>query len=445
MTESFNKKINTYRGPETTNQSDQVERQEVEELIDNLLEIAVIESHKINEGNNGLIATIDISDLPQEIIDFALEQPHLQNTKLQDKAEVAIKILKIYTNGAAKAEYEAQLQAYNLLTQAKKDNPDKQYAQVPVPMLYRKLEMNDDIEQSLKAKGVENPSDAVEVILMDYIKGDDLATLLYKEVLRRHTSTRHFTNQDIAEMSFSDIHFEVSQALGYSEPGKKDSDTGARFHEEFKVTSANAELLINFLSRNGFQLNTTILTQIENSLKLMHQNKTYHYDAHERNFIITDDEQVYMVDFGGAVAQKQTHEQADVKNTDLATEDLTVVRTYKKLTKTKQAVAEQEVGDYFKSLENMKTKIDFPKLTSQMLTQATENNIIRVAENIANQQFSSNIDAATDLAVLLVHEYITSNTLSKKQAQQALTKEFETHPDITRILINKLTRLIQTI
>ena len=125
----------------------------------------------------------------------------------------------------------------------------------------------------------------VEMIVMDYIEGDDIATHLFKEVIKRHPNTVHLV-RDVDVMTFPDLMQAVAEAMGRKVPGGKARDEGAREYEERKVFNENAQQMYLFLKRRGFRLNPIILEQIKKTITAFHDHGIVFRDGHHRNFIV---------------------------------------------------------------------------------------------------------------------------------------------------------------
>jgi hypothetical protein len=192
---------------------------------------------------------------------------------------------------------------------------------------------------------------------MDYVRGEDLATILYKEVLRRKNSDL-YPPERLNAFSFNELHREVANELGFYSPGKKSRDEGERQYEETMVYSKNTEKLIKFLQNSGFVLPPTVLSQIDNTVKLFHENGLFHNDLHERNVLIEnsglENPRLFIADFGSATIGKRAQEDAGFK----VSEDTDIIRRLSPLTKTPQEKLLEEKLAEKKNWEDAAGKIE---------------------------------------------------------------------------------------
>jgi len=319
----------TERGSETA--------PEKERRIDAALE-DLLESHlvKFGEGNNGVILKFNESELPTEIIE------ELKACGVTLGPDQATKIIKVYRSGAGKREYELQRRARDI-AETKADDPD--YASVPRAYLYRDLKITkESVRSHMRNLTKEDlPTDHVELFVMDLIKGDDLATSLYKEVIKRHPRAAHLA-PEVDSMRFEDLMQTVAEILQFNAPGGKAKDPAARDFEETKVFGENSEKIFRFLGESGFRTDPAIITQIKNTVDLFHKNGLAYRDAHHRNFIIRGGleqrpngpadarPKVFIIDYGNATEfDRDYSEDVLVEGTKRYPDDYAVVRTLEKM------------------------------------------------------------------------------------------------------------------
>lgn len=287
-------------GPQTPETETEID-QETEKSLDAFIEQIIQGAEKINEGNNGVILSIDSSKLPEEFIEIltkrGLEFP---------SNEQVIKILKIYREGYGRKEFETQRRAHEIISSS--DQTD--IAGVPKPLLFHELGITETrTRESLKRMGLTAIGDRVDLILMDRIEGDDLATILYREVIERHPKSRHLRGQS-GTLSLEDLGGEIARILNFRIAGGKSQDESEREFERMKVSNQNADRLFTFLRKNGFRLNPKITMQITNALDAFHTSGLAFRDGHERNIMICGEDpsataenppRAFIVDFGNAV------------------------------------------------------------------------------------------------------------------------------------------------
>jgi serine/threonine protein kinase len=270
-----------------------------EEAIRELLEA----KHTIsNAGSKGIIFKFSDADIPEAlrtVTEGSEARPATEN------ASYAIKALKIYNTGEAEKEFEAMRRAHEVTADA-----EQKEALAPVPETsdFYEIEISETFQEFLNQNGAHLTQKKVGVIFMDYIEGEDLATLLYKEALRRQPGNP-YVEEYIDTLSFNELHREVGAALHFARPGGKSRDEGERVFEEEMVKAANAKKLVQHLRKAGFTLPKEILTQLENTIDLLHRNGVFHNDLHERNVIIKDADlenpRSYVIDFGSATVGKK--------------------------------------------------------------------------------------------------------------------------------------------
>jgi len=264
-------------------------------VLKGAFEAILLHAEKINEGANGVIAHVDLSKLPAEIRNYLVGKIEIPN-------ENAIKILKFYSEGAGKREYEAQLVAYEALKN------ETQAAQAPCPYLYRDISVDsEELREKLSEKmGVSCPK--VEIIIMEYIQGVDLATHFFREIVRRDHRFSDKKSQ-AATLTFQELEQLVPGRLGFDQPGQKGKSLAEKAVEKERVFNNNAELLYSELRKCGFTLESGLIKKLESGLNILHANGIYHRDLHLRNVMIDERGEVYIIDFGTAhISEKDSGE-----------------------------------------------------------------------------------------------------------------------------------------
>lgn len=288
------------------------ESKKVEEAIDaRLQELFTRHMVKVNEGNSGFILRFNFEDIQPELIE------DLKKHGIEIKDNQAAKILKVYNIADAEREFTLQKRAYESVAA---HAGDPAYAGVPRPYFARNVEVSSATRELLKSKNVK-VGDHVGVIMMDFVPGDDLATKLLKEVMRRSPDLRHYTadeGQLLPEYEKANFHKlpldEIAAAAGFSLPGGKAKSREEREWERQRVFDENEERLIAFLEERGFQIHPAILEQIRNTIDAFHRNGLVFRDGHHRNFMIDGDialrpegkvaavPRATVIDFGGSAA-----------------------------------------------------------------------------------------------------------------------------------------------
>ena len=257
------------------------------EQLDIWFEALLLGASKINEGMEGYIAELDLSEL----------EPKFRQHLLGEQAgegSYALKMLKIYHAGKGKEEFEAQKAAHEALRKV----PGT--ASVPKPYFYRDITITSpEVKESLARRfNFDKTIDHVEVFAMDKVDGDDLATHMFREVIRRDPEKFKRLQDKVDTMSFPDLLEKVGNALGYAKPGGKGKSTEEKAYEAQRVYDENASLLYQNLHEKDFTLSTEQRDKLAKSLKALHKAGIYHRDLHHRNIMLGKDGEVHIIDFG---------------------------------------------------------------------------------------------------------------------------------------------------
>ncbi|HPV70383.1 MAG TPA: hypothetical protein PKY08_00540 [Candidatus Magasanikbacteria bacterium] len=356
--------------PDNNNFENSSNPQETEEdierqIAESELELYILKhAKKVNEGSNGIILKINFSEggeLPNL-------KKYLEKKGAKIDSEQALKILKIYSPGTGRQEFALQQQAYDILDQ----NQNSGLARVPKPLDFFDLQLKEETRDKIRLSGAEGVADRAEIIIMDYVPGADLATLLYRETIKRDERFVHLKNF-AEEMTFEDLQEQVSQVLFY-QAKTKTKDSAQRQIDEERVMDENAQILYDVLKKRGLVLHPTILSQIEKSMQLFHQNGLCFRDGHHRNFLVVGDHQasaetepqVYVIDFGSATSfEGEFSDDLYHENGIDYADDLALVRDLKPLTTRHEEVKQQEFRDFFnnvqRNLDRLKKHPDWQK------------------------------------------------------------------------------------
>ena len=280
------------------NDEDEEIAKAIEFLNDYQLERIISRSELINSGNNGLIYKINLEIMDEEARKNGKLMERIGRDKNDlSKSDKVIKILKIYKKGQGLHEYEMQKKAYDAVSSAPNK---KELARIPRPISFKELNISDQTQEDLNKKGASLSDDKMEIIVMDFVPGTDLATIIYQWVIDNHSNQQlnPGSHQSIEEMQQT-----VAMLLGFERPGGKGANDGDRNLEERKVYGSNADKLYGFLKKSGFKINPAVTDQVKNTLDLLHRNGIYHNDPHERNIVISNP-YAYLIDFGSAASEK---------------------------------------------------------------------------------------------------------------------------------------------
>ncbi|MFA6537460.1 MAG: hypothetical protein WCT18_03610 [Patescibacteria group bacterium] len=351
MYSDFGGKFATHEKPKTV-----IKKKELL-MIDTQIELAILRhSGKLNEGQNGVILELflDATDSCYDLIE-EIEKQAQKNRKVSAEilsAGTVGKFLKIYKPGSAKREFEMQSKAFEIVNRGETDG----LANVPMPILYRDLKVSGETKQKLKDFGVGFVDNNVEVLLMEKIPGMDLATMLYREVIKRHPAGRPFLST-MEEMSFSDLHQLVANFLEFDRPGGQSDTVAGKEYEKIRVENGNAEKIYKFLIDSGFVLDKRILQMIDDTIKEFHKNGLVLRDAHQRNFMISgegDDLRVSIIDYGSAISFVGDYgAELFLEGEKRYPVDEMVVQTMKKLTKSKERQIADELAQFARDMQSI--------------------------------------------------------------------------------------------
>jgi len=275
----------------------------------------------IASGKDGIILQISTLNFDDETI----ESMRKNGIDISADDGYALKILKIYRHGSGEKEYNIQKTAYELLKNI------GGVAKVPKPIIIRTQHLSESDKQYLKnqAPFIE---DKAEMILMDFIEGKDLATYIYDFILSKHG----YDENSIQNMEFEQKQATISGLINFEIPENTE-------HGDFKDIIAmrdNVRKLMSYLKKTDFHIDENILDQIKKSLDILESNRIFHNDLHERNIIIDNGGQPYIIDFGRSVDNKSNQE----------SDDMAIVRRYKELNK-------EEKDDDLKNWESLIDRI----------------------------------------------------------------------------------------
>jgi len=270
--------------------------EEREEIIGFLLETLLLDGQKINQGKDGVIARVNMGDIEEDERMLISDNPDMPS-------ENAVKLIKIYSPGKGAKEARAQKAAYEALKGIEGN------ANVPRVYMYRDLKIRtDEVRERLESKYDIDMSDGVEIILMEYVDGDDLLTMLYKEVIRVHPYVKWQHKKNVDEYTYEDLvslyKGNVPNLLDMKIPGGKGGNEAEKNFEINAVRKANISKLIDFLKRHDYSISESIVKSIGIAIEALNTSGIYHTDLHERNIMITKEGIPYIVDFGDAFVRE---------------------------------------------------------------------------------------------------------------------------------------------
>ncbi|HVS79968.1 MAG TPA: aminoglycoside phosphotransferase family protein [Candidatus Paceibacterota bacterium] len=375
---------------------------EISEKVDTAIEHAIVEGKFIGSGKDAVVFKVADETFSPEMLPILVEEGFKFNTERQESLSAAAKILKIYEPGLGKREYEMQREAFQILSQSEKA------AQVPTPIGLRDQELDEKNKVFLNGFGTHLKGN-MEVIVMDYVDGKDLATIMYEFVLE----AKGYDKEALEKMEFEDKANLVAKYLSFSIPSGKDRDENARAFELAATMNDNSRKLMKYLKQKGFKLDKIVVDKIENALKILSRHGLHHNDMHERNIMIEGDK-VFIIDFGRAVKGE----------TDENTDDFAAVRRWKELTTTPE---EDEKSMHIEMISELNQKENMllknPKWLEKYakIKQAiADGNTLRYAnEFVMAQSSESGVEDFLILTKNLLHDSMI-NTNARESVQNFL-------------------------
>jgi len=383
--------------------------------VNNQLELAIQRfANKTNEGNNAIICKIDIAHIPE----LAALQQLVEAAESKTESQ-AIKVLKVYQPGAGKREYEMQQHAYDIVQAAANQTG---LALVPRPILFYDLQISPETLQRLNAMGITDVNDHVEILLMDYIEGDDIATMLLREAIKRNPQM-HDIHSAADNMTFKELYEEISRLLFPAKKALSKWNT-----EQAQADIENAQTLYKFLKSKGFVLPPTILDQIEKTMTLFHKGGLCFRDGHYRNFMIQNKEvdgeiqpQVFVVDYGLSTTFEGEYSDElyfdPTKDYIKYPDDFNIIRTLRDLSETAEQTQQLESQKYLDEINRLRSKLkkteEWQKIFAAKIT--GEIDLENLIDNLWNRVTLPTAPAKFISAVLL--ELSEQKLITKDQAK----------------------------
>lgn len=347
----------------------------VEEGFEHLID----SSEYIGRGKDAVIFRFSGDTLSDEDVKVLNAQGLLPDGQLENSAA---KILKVYNPGAGEREAAIQAKAKEVLDTAR--DQDVAVCEVPSVFVAHDQKISKTTSVFLNMHGAELSTRA-EIIVMDYVDGKDLGTLMYDFVLRGDG----IEEDSLEVMTYEEKEQQVGALIGF-EISRGNKGTPEEVESERSILFArNEEKLISFIRKKGFKLEPDVIDVLERSIHILHKHGIYHNDIHKRNVMIGREGKPYLIDFGQSAAQPE----------DGALEDLAAPRMWRRLTKT----LEQE---------------DLEK------KQSASKEIEQIAGRLMQQpSYKERFDALTD-SVLEKGKKALENELSRSRGSDTLLERF---------------------
>lgn len=394
-----------------------------------LAEIIKQNREVIHEGHSGLILKFKPEQLSLS------QKEELERRGVVFESDVAVKALKIFDLVSGRKEFEMLKAAHQVLARQK---DGQEMAGVPTPLSFETVEIDSEVREYLRTKGAAL-DDKMAVILMDYIEGEDMATFLYKNVLRL---SGQYGEDLINSLTFRQLHTEAGIVLGYQKPGKKGSTEGERYFEEAIVNARNVDKLIKFLKTKGFVLDPKILEKIKRIVEVFHDNDIFHNDLHERNVIIANpymDPGVFVVDFGSATNKLTESTDRTYKISD----DYDIIRRLSPLTENAEEEIKKQKEAKFSRLDELTRRIPTDPETAKLYTKFKDALSKDAAKSLENYFILSlTTDRDLDNFTGIIINSVNDGILGKEQTV-AFIKEKLNQKKVRPFVKNRLSDLLE--
>lgn len=332
--------------------SEKLEKQNIEEISDEELaeyfrsvedveiEVLLNKGELFDSGKHGLIFRLSPEIIEERLGRYLGEKEERQEEqgKLETEPKV-IKLLKVFRPGEGEKEFRMQKAAFEMVEEARKEGND--LAGIPNPLAFRTVSITPETRELLNRQGAFLTEDKVEVILMEFVPGENLAKIFYKWILDHHPNPIRPNNED----DFYQLKNAVGILLGFVRPEQKRSILS---HEEREriANHENSKKLYSYLEKGGFTISEEIVQRVIKTVELLNSKGFYHNDLHERNIMIVGNIEspealVFIIDF--SLADGRDPEKPD---------DAGVGLSLRKLTKEgrKRKEEEEKTGPYKKFL-----------------------------------------------------------------------------------------------
>jgi serine/threonine protein kinase len=283
-----------------------IEQPRSPEQLNHEVEELLFSGERVGEGGKAFVLKLSPDNIPPELRP-AFESLSFQEgeVNIDSSADKAIKLFKLYLPHKTAFEYEMHAKAYAALQKIPKEE-SSQYAKIPKLSSSRELIIEEDIRKKLEERFSIMVADKVNLIAMEYIPGEDLATIFYKWILEKNG----FTPEQTDELNFKQLYEELVSVLGLDSLPDEEMDDAHLPMAEWKVSANNTKKIYEYLRKYKFPMPTDATSRVEKTIQLMHKEKMTHGDAFERNIMITggskalrakgnlDDEEIFLIDFG---------------------------------------------------------------------------------------------------------------------------------------------------
>lgn len=250
-------------------------------------------SRLIGRGKDAVVFRLSAEDVPAEELEALVVSGVLPDMTPES---LAAKILKVYDPGKGIQEFSMQQKARELVEgSAPSESSDTPLCGVPEAFIARDQHLTEHARETLNRYGTEL-ADQAELLVMDYVDGKDLGTIMYDFVLTKNG----FDADSVEFMSYEEKEQQVGLLLGF-EISSRTGKTPEEINSERSIVFArNEQKLITYLKRGGFKLDPGILDAVERTVRVWHEAQFFHNDLHKRNIMVDRNGRTHIIDFGQA-------------------------------------------------------------------------------------------------------------------------------------------------
>jgi tRNA A-37 threonylcarbamoyl transferase component Bud32 len=313
---------------------------EREELAKKFVEQIIEESQFTDAGAEGLVYRLDEQAISKDFEEF------LKAQGVEAEGDIASKILKVYTRGQGATEFAALQKMWNLI---KSLTDSAGFAKVPKPIFLQEIPVTESLKKALSQKRNEIIGSKVEVILMDFIEGDDFSMTLYKKALEI------IQKDDFSPESTEGMDFQSLTRYVQDEYSRRNQAAPERIEGPL---GDDASWLQRLLKENGYLPDPSIIQQIKKTVELMQKKGISHGDLHPRNIKI-DNGQVYLLDFGKADGSWENMSDEDKKE---RIGDTVLLEWLKSFSQNSQKEFKNKAANYLRDLKKISQK---PKISQK--------------------------------------------------------------------------------
>ncbi|MFA5020469.1 MAG: hypothetical protein WC517_00160 [Patescibacteria group bacterium] len=276
------------------------EQTRVEELLEKLFDSESI--NKVNEGHHGAIFELDFSGLSEsEKQEFCR---HFQ-IPISDAGEVAVKMLKLYQPREAEKEFLAQEKAVQAV-----NGREELRANVGIPECYFGGEISISgrpLKDKLEAAGINVATDHFGVIMMDFVKGEDLGIYCYKQFIKAHFDRFKELagiEKEVAAEEY-DLYLNGESIDNLILFCHRLLGVRAKYHyldDSFEARQERSDIANKLLAgiENKGLFDRSKIKDLRAAISAMHEQGVFHRDLHWRNIVQDKDGKLFIVDFGSA-------------------------------------------------------------------------------------------------------------------------------------------------